>query len=186
MNIILLFSNVTLYWRHWHHLTKSLICFARNGLLISSRALPSMRDCSQKSILDARLLSEIHSWYEIALRNPFLMQDCSQKSILDARLLSEIHSWCKIALRNPFLIRDCSQKSILDARLLSEIHSWYEIALRNPFLQNKSTTVYTVKPVLRGHHWIKEKEWPFKTGDLLKEVQFIWNYLRQEKKKVTF
>ena len=123
---------------------------------------------------------------EIALRNPFLMRDCSQKSILDMRLLSEIHSWCKIALRNPFLMRDCSQKSILDARLLSEIHSWYEIALRNPFLQNKSTTVYTVKPVLRGHHWIKEKEWPFKTGDLLKEVQFIWNYLRQEKKKVTF
>jgi hypothetical protein len=134
MNIILLFSNVTLYWRHWHHLTKSLICFARNGLLISSRALPSMRDCSQKSILDARLLSEIHSWYEIALRNPFLMQDCSQKSILDTRLLSEIHSWWEIALRNPFLMRDCSQKSILDARLLSEIHSWYEIALRNPFL----------------------------------------------------
>jgi hypothetical protein len=30
----------------------------------------------------------------------------------------------------------------------------------------------TVKPVLRGHHWDREK-WPFKTGDLLKEVQFI-------------
>jgi hypothetical protein len=30
----------------------------------------------------------------------------------------------------------------------------------------------TVKPVLRGHLWDKEK-YPFKTGDLLKEVQFI-------------
>ena len=30
----------------------------------------------------------------------------------------------------------------------------------------------TVKPVLRGHLWDKEK-WPYKSGDLLKEVQFI-------------
>jgi hypothetical protein len=30
----------------------------------------------------------------------------------------------------------------------------------------------TVKPVLRGHLWDKEKKWPYKTGDLLKEVQF--------------
>jgi hypothetical protein len=30
----------------------------------------------------------------------------------------------------------------------------------------------TVKPVLKGHIWDKEK-WPYKTGDLLKEVQFI-------------
>jgi hypothetical protein len=31
---------------------------------------------------------------------------------------------------------------------------------------------HTVKPVLRGHLWDKEK-WSFKTGDLLIEVQFI-------------
>jgi len=30
----------------------------------------------------------------------------------------------------------------------------------------------TVKPVLRGHSWTKKK-WPYKTGDLLKEIQFI-------------
>jgi hypothetical protein len=41
-----------------------------------------------------------------------------------------------------------------------------------------------VKPVLRGHLWDKER-WSFKTGDLLKEVQFIWNFLWQDKKKVT-
>ena len=29
----------------------------------------------------------------------------------------------------------------------------------------------TVKPVLRGHLWVKK--WPFKTGDLLREVKFI-------------
>jgi hypothetical protein len=32
--------------------------------------------------------------------------------------------------------------------------------------------LYTIKPVLRGHLWEKKK-WPYKTGDLLKEVQFI-------------
>jgi hypothetical protein len=31
----------------------------------------------------------------------------------------------------------------------------------------------TGKPVLRGHHWEKGKNWSFKIGDLLKEVQFI-------------
>jgi hypothetical protein len=31
-----------------------------------------------------------------------------------------------------------------------------------------------------------KKTWPYKTGDLLKEVEFIWNLLWQEKKKVTF
>ena len=30
-----------------------------------------------------------------------------------------------------------------------------------------------VKPVLRGHLWDKERVWPYKTGDLLKEVKFI-------------
>ena len=28
----------------------------------------------------------------------------------------------------------------------------------------------------------KKKKWPYKTGDLLKEVQFIWNFLSQDKK----
>ena len=41
-----------------------------------------------------------------------------------------------------------------------------------------------VKPVLRGHMWDKER-WSFKTDDILKEVQFIWNFLWQDKKKVT-
>jgi hypothetical protein len=31
---------------------------------------------------------------------------------------------------------------------------------------------YKIKPVLRGHHWDKEK-WPYKTGILLKEIQLI-------------
>jgi hypothetical protein len=34
----------------------------------------------------------------------------------------------------------------------------------------------TVKPVLRGQHLDKEK-WSVKTGDLLKEVQLLWNLL---------
>jgi len=33
--------------------------------------------------------------------------------------------------------------------------------------------------------WTKKK-WPYKTGDLLKEVQFIWNFLWQDKRNVTF
>ena len=31
--------------------------------------------------------------------------------------------------------------------------------------------MFIVKPVLRGHLW--DKKWPYKTGGLLKEVQFI-------------
>ena len=30
------------------------------------------------------------------------------------------------------------------------------------------------------------KKWPYKKGDLLEEVRFIWNFLRHDKKKVTF
>jgi hypothetical protein len=57
----------------------------------------------------------------------------------------------------------------------------------------------TLKSVLVGHltlfHWesykfyparISDKMWPYRTGDLLKEVQFIWHFLWQDKKKVTF
>jgi hypothetical protein len=39
-----------------------------------------------------------------------------------------------------------------------------------------------VKPLLRGHLWAKKK-WPHKTGDLIKEVQFIWYFLWLERKK---
>ena len=46
-------------------------------------------------------------------------------------------------------------------------------------------TASTVKPVLRGHIWDKEKV-AYKTGDLLKEVQFIWQFLWQVKKRWYF
>jgi hypothetical protein len=36
------------------------------------------------------------------------------------------------------------------------------------FTKLKPYIKYTVKPVLRGHLWVKEK-WSFKTGDLLKK-----------------
>jgi len=39
--------------------------------------------------------------------------------------------------------------------------------------------------VLRGHLWDKEKV-AYKTGDLLKEVQLIWKFLWQDKRKMTF
>jgi hypothetical protein len=38
------------------------------------------------------------------------------------------------------------------------------------FFGDNHKTWYTVKPVLRGHIWEKEKKCPYKTGDLLKEV----------------
>jgi len=44
----------------------------------------------------------------------------------------------------------------------------------------KLPKIVIVKPVLRGH-LLDQKSSLFKTGDLLKEVQFIWNFLRQEK-----
>ena len=44
---------------------------------------------------------------------------------------------------------------------------------RQCFIKRKTKIYgYTVKPVLRGHMWDNEK-WPYNTGDLLKEVQFI-------------
>jgi hypothetical protein len=39
---------------------------------------------------------------------------------------------------------------------------------------------HTVKPVLRGYLW---KKWAYKTGNLLKEIQFIWNVTWQGKKR---
>jgi len=33
---------------------------------------------------------------------------------------------------------------------------------------------------------LRQKKWSFKTGDLLKEVQFICNFLWQEKTNVIF
>ena len=41
---------------------------------------------------------------------------------------------------------------------------------------NDKCCISTLKPVLRGHLWDKEKV-PYKTGDLLKEVQFLCNFL---------
>ena len=32
--------------------------------------------------------------------------------------------------------------------------------------------IHVVKPVLRGHLWDKDK-WPYKTGDVSKEIQYI-------------
>jgi len=51
--------------------------------------------------------------------------------------------------------------------------------------KNNGEKIYTVKPVLRGHLRDKVK-WPYKTGDILKYVQFIWNFLWQDKTMVTF
>ena len=44
---------------------------------------------------------------------------------------------------------------------------------------------YTIKPVLRGHLYVKEEKKLYKTGDLLKEVQYIWNVLSHDMKNVT-
>jgi len=44
---------------------------------------------------------------------------------------------------------------------------------------------YAVKPVLRGHIGTNQK-WSSKTGDLLKEVQFIRNFLLWDCKRVAF
>jgi hypothetical protein len=62
-----------------------------------------------------------------------------------------------------------------------------------------SIQIYTLKPVssISVYRYIQsdlyqevifgtKKMWPYKIGDLLKEIQFIWNFLWQDKKKVTF
>jgi hypothetical protein len=50
---------------------------------------------------------------------------------------------------------------------------------------NQGKLYYTVTPVLRGHIWDKQKV-AYKTGDLLKEVKFIWKFLFQDKNNLTF
>ena len=40
---------------------------------------------------------------------------------------------------------------------------------------------HTVKTVFRGHLWDTGKM-PYKTGDVLKEVQFIWNFMTGQEK----
>jgi hypothetical protein len=54
----------------------------------------------------------------------------------------------------------------------------------NNFGYEKITILVDNMP-LRGHLGTK-KNWPYKTGDLLKEFQFIQHFLWQDKKKVTF
>ena len=51
--------------------------------------------------------------------------------------------------------------------------------------QKKTRQLMHIWPVFRDHLWCKKKS-PYKTGDLLKEVQFIWNFLWQDKKKMNF
>ena len=80
-----------------------------------------------------------------------------------------------------------------------EVMVWYTLSCRFNYSLERyrlylSTLLYipcyiqmdTVKPVLRGHHWNKEKNGLMRQGDLLKEVQFIWNFLWQDNKKITF
>ena len=54
------------------------------------------------------------------------------------------------------------------------MYCFSDVVLLNPipYLTYYMSVFHTVKPVLRGHLWDKEK-WSFKTGDLLIEVQFI-------------
>ena len=48
------------------------------------------------------------------------------------------------------------------------------------FLHSFPLYTCTVKPVLRGQLWVKENV-TFKTGDFLKEVKFIRNFLWKDK-----
>ena len=56
----------------------------------------------------------------------------------------------------------------------------YEFMSKNIFKIVYNITNFIYKPVLRGHLWDNDRV-VFKIGDLLKEVQFIW----QHKKKMT-
>jgi hypothetical protein len=46
------------------------------------------------------------------------------------------------------------------------------VVVLEPWQESERSCIHTFKPVLRGHLRGKKK-WPFKTGDLLKEVQLI-------------
>jgi hypothetical protein len=78
-----MFFNVTLQWRHWCHLPKSLInilsliCFAQRGHLLSyltSQTSPSMQDCSEKSILSKPINDSIYLFFLILEKHLFLLE----------------------------------------------------------------------------------------------------------------
>jgi hypothetical protein len=47
-------------------------------------------------------------------------------------------------------------------------------------------TVWSILNCIKRSPLGQRKKWSYKTGDLLKEVQFKWTFLWQVKKKVTF
>jgi hypothetical protein len=62
-----------------------------------------------------------------------------------------------------------------------QLYSYTDIQTELSHLPHHDVIIisYTVEPVLRGHLWDKEK-WHYKTGDLLKEVQVLWNFLSHD------
>jgi len=62
-------------------------------------------------------------------------------------------------------------------RFGTRLYRWVKVLLPNIQIQSKLYKEITVGTKIK---------WSYKTGDLFKEVQFIWNFLWQDKKKVTF
>ena len=141
-NVLLLFSNVTLPWRHWCHLHKSLINIQTIVDMVlfemdfSShlpyQALPSMGYCSEKSMALPSMgyCSEksMALLMDIALRNPWLCWWI---------LLWEIHGFADgYCLRNPWLcwwiLSEKSMALLMD--IVWEIHGFADgYCLRNPW-----------------------------------------------------
>jgi hypothetical protein len=113
LSLISMCNYGTLYW---NRLNKSLICFARKGLLISSyiSGLVSMRCCSEKSVL-------VWFQWDVAQRNLLLFG-------FNEMLLREICS-CLVSMRC------CSEKSVL-------VWFQWDVAQRNLFLQRQSIIAY--------------------------------------------
>ena len=84
--------------------------------------------------------------------------------------------WSRFELTTSVVIgTDCIGKCVQYKINYGNLAKYQTLFLRKimdncfPINHNSFLYIYTVKPVLRGHLWDKEK-WPYKTGDLLKDA----------------
>jgi hypothetical protein len=132
MNIIVLFFIMTLYWRHWRHLTKSSI-----------NILSLKKKVNFSGTWQLSLLSLVHvQWKDQQGRFPlsrFNIKPTYVVVINTQILLCQCFNWFIVVI------------NILSLKCFAQNGLRCEIVLRNPFSQNKSMIVYMYLHALI--HW---------------------------------
>jgi hypothetical protein len=97
--------------------------------------------------------------------------------------LRETRFRCKINLK--YLIKNSTEQEyhVTVSLLTGIVITLDSVVYFDPFASDKELLLHSQTCVRRSPFWGK---WSFKAGYLVKEVQFIWNFLWQEKKRPTF